>query len=164
MAQPDFGVVNLSDLSTEEQAAFARARSQIGYYAHTARQINRILSLDGVTPLFLLQPALLLSHKPLTEREQRMYSAHRRRTGRASVYTYAQLYPLIADSMRQAATEDGFTFEDLTGVFDQTREQTFTDYCHLTPAANQMIAERIVSIMHNFFEKNARGASHTGGY
>jgi hypothetical protein len=37
----------------------------------------------------------------------------------------------------------GGDFLDLTGVFDGVPWQAFTDYAHLTPQANQLVAERI---------------------
>ena len=153
---PEFGPVTMSDLTVAEQAQFVRSRSQIGYYAHTARQINRILTLDSVTPLFLLQPVLLLSQKPFTESEKRLYQWNRRLRRKGGVYNDEQLYPLMAEDMRRASSQDGFRFEDLTGTFDETREQAFTDYCHLTPAGNRMLADRIMAIMLESFQKSAQ--------
>jgi lysophospholipase L1-like esterase len=151
----DFDKVTLQDLSPADQQQFERSRRQIGYYAHTARQINRILRLDGVTPLFLLQPVLILSDKPLTPGERKLRETHLRVIGRASAYTFRELYAVIANDMREAAKQDGFLFEDLSGAIDHTSDQVFTDYCHLTPAANRAIAGRIYANLKDSFVATA---------
>jgi lysophospholipase L1-like esterase len=37
----------------------------------------------------------------------------------------------------------GATFVDLTGIFDGVPGQVFTDYCHLTPHGNEVLAAAI---------------------
>lgn len=148
--------VRLWDLSPQEQAQFALSLSQIGSYVHVARQIHRILDLDGIKTVFLLQPVLILSHKPFTESEQRMFDYNRRINGPLLTYDYEQLYSKIASSMAAAAAQDGFRFLDLTDLFDSMPDQAFTDYCHLTPAANRLVAEHLFQFLSDSFEKQVR--------
>jgi lysophospholipase L1-like esterase len=62
----------------------------------------------------------------------------------------------MASQMHLAAQEDGFTFVDLTSVSDTSSEQTFSDYCHLTPEGNKLIADRVFESLHDSFAETAR--------
>jgi lysophospholipase L1-like esterase len=156
-ARPEFAdPVLRSELTSEEQAQFDIAEAQVGEYTHVARQIYRILALDGIRAVFLLQPVTILSHKPLTESEQRIRAHTLKIYGPPLAYTFEQLYPRIANRMHLAAQEEGFAFLDLTNVFDTTSEQTFSDYCHLTPEGHKVIAERVFEFLHDSFAERAR--------
>lgn len=148
--------VSPSELAPEAQARFTTAESQIGEYTHVARQISRILELDGVKPVFLLQPVLILSHKPLTDNERRIRAYTLGLYGPLQAYTFEQLYPRISQQMQLVGMKDGFGFLDLTDVFDRTSGQAFTDYCHLTPEGDHVIAERVFDFMHDSFAQAAR--------
>jgi hypothetical protein len=143
--------VPFSDLTPMEQARFATAHSQLGYYTHTVRQIHRILGLDGVQAIFLLQPVVFVTHKQLTGSEQRILQDEIRLRGRS--YGFEQLLPEIDAGMTATARQDGFVFLNLTDVFDQTSEQTFSDDVHLTPDGNRIIAERLFLLMKDMFAK-----------
>jgi lysophospholipase L1-like esterase len=137
--------VHFSDLTSTEQAQFATAQNQLGYYTHMVQQIQRILDLDGVKAIFLLQPEVELTHKQLTDSEQRMLDFELTVPGRT--YSFQQLFPEIAGRMTAIAREDGFAFLSLADAFDQTSEQTFSDDCHLTPEGNRIIAERLFQLL-----------------
>jgi len=142
--------VRFSDLTAAEQAQFATARGQLAFYPRLARQIERILELDGVKSIFLLQPELFLTRKPLTDQERRMLD-YQRRNPALLLYALQQLYPEIGAKMMAAAQQDGFVFQNLMSVFDQTSEQTFSDDCHLTPEGNRIIAERLFQFLKGMF-------------
>ena len=137
--------VHFSDLTSTEQAQFATAQNQLGYYTHMVQQMHRILDLDGVKAIFLLQPEVELTHKQLTDSEQRMLDFELTVPGRT--YSFQQLFPEIAGRMTAITREDGFAFLNLTDVFDQTSDQTFSDDCHLTPEGNRIIAERLFQLL-----------------
>ena len=143
--------VRFSDLTPMEQARFATAHNQLGYYTHAVRQIHRILGLDGVKAIFLLQPVVFVTHKPLTGSEQRILEDELTLRGRS--YSFEQLLPEIDAGMTATARQDGFVFLNLTDVFDQTWEQTFSDDVHLTPDGNRIIAERLFLLMKDMFAK-----------
>jgi hypothetical protein len=151
--------VSFTDLTPTEQARFATAQSQLGFYTHTIRQIQRILDLDGVKMVFRFDPEVELTHKPLTDSEQQILNAELRKPGRT--YCLQQLFPEIAAKMTALAREDGFSFLDSTDAFDQTSEQTFSDNVHLTPEGNRIIAERLFQALKDIFAdkvKVARGS------
>jgi lysophospholipase L1-like esterase len=148
--------VKFSDLTPEEEAQFTSSHNQISLYLREARQIHRILDLDGVKTVFLLQPELILTHKPLTDSERRLADYHRKVSGPMTVYSYEQFHPEISGIMSAAATHDGFLFLDLTDVFDRTPGQTFSDSCHLTAEGNRVIAERVFQFLGDSFAETAR--------
>jgi hypothetical protein len=137
--------VRFGDLTAIQQTRFATAQSQLGFYAHTVRQIHRVLDLDGVKAVFLLQPEVELTHKPLTDSERRILDFELTVPGRT--YSFQQFFPVIAAQMTDLSRADGFTFLDLSDAFDQASEQTFSDDVHLTPEGNRIIAEIVFQLL-----------------
>ncbi len=45
--------------------------------------------------------------------------------------------------MKAAAAESGATVIDLTNIYGGVQEDVFTDYCHLTPLGNRILAEYV---------------------
>jgi lysophospholipase L1-like esterase len=135
--------LRLADLSPSEEQRYLVIASQIGYYKHVVQQIHRILSVDAIDDLFVLQPTLRLSRKPLTEVETRLAEYDRSVAGKLEMYAYESLYPVMAAQLSEESRRERFHFLNLTGVFDPLTVQTFTDYCHLTPDGNRAIAEAI---------------------
>jgi len=147
--------VRFSELTPTEQAQFMTAQSQLEFYPHSARQIHRILDLDGVKAIFLLQPELVLTHKQLTDRERRMLD-YQRKDPALLLYAFQQLYPEIGSRMTATGTQDGFAFVNLIDVFDQTSQQTFSDDAHLTPEGNRIIAEQLFRLIKDMFADQAK--------
>lgn len=139
--------VQLLDLDAAERSGAIAALGYVTYYVHTARQIHRILELEGIKVLFLLQPMLILSHKPLTDSETKMRDYERTLGGRLYFYLLPQIYSEIARGMTEASQTDGFLFLNLVDVFDQTAEQTFSDFAHLTPDGNRIVAQRLFEFL-----------------
>ena len=135
--------LRLSDLTPEERERYRTIEGNVDAYRHAVRQIHRILSLDGIEDIFLLQPTLRVTKKSLAGAEPRLAEYDRAVAGRVEMYSYENLYPAIAAQLAEDAPGQGYRFLDLTTVFDGMNVQTFTDYCHLTPAGNQAIAERV---------------------
>jgi hypothetical protein len=156
-SHPRSGKVRSGDLSQEEFLRFRNLKQQVGFYPRMARQTQRVLSVDGARAIFLLQPELSLTNKPLTEMEHRMLERAR---GNPALFLYAfqELYPEISAGMKAAAGQEGFVFENLQDVFDKTPEQTFTDDCHLTPAANRLVAARVAQLVGKIVAENATPA------
>jgi hypothetical protein len=109
------------------------------------RRMGLILTDAGVRPVFMLQPLLILErgHKPLTPMEQRLFA-----------FNDTSYLPNYQEFMRQAtpyvraqeeamAKHVGGTFIDLTQAFTGVTEQVYTDYCHLTPFGNALVARTI---------------------
>lgn len=156
--------VQLLDLNEVERSGAIAALGHVTYYVHTARQIHRILELEGIKVLFLLQPILILSHKPLTSSEIKMRDYERTLGGRLYFYLFPQVYSEIARGMTEASQKDGFLFLNLVDVFDQTSEQTFSDFAHLTPDGNRVIAERLFEFLGDVFAESESKIATPDGY
>lgn len=143
--------VQLLDLNPAERSGAAAALGYVTYYVHVARQIHRILGLEGTKVVFLLQPILILSHKPLTNSEKKMMDYERKLGGALYFYLFRHIYFEIAQGMIEASQKDGFLFLNLVDVFDQTPEQTFSDFAHLTPDGNRVVANRLFEFLINTF-------------
>jgi hypothetical protein len=149
--------VKFSVLTTLEQGTFATAQSQLAFYTHTVQQIRRILDLDGVRVIFLLQPEVFLTHKQLTDSERWMLDDELTMAGRT--YCFQRLFPQIAASMTTVARQEGFVFLNLIDAFDQASEQTFSDDAHLTPEGNRIVAEQLFWLLKDMFADQAKTTS-----
>ena len=141
--------VSFADLTPQEQTRFTTVQSQLGFYTHTVQQINRILKIDGVKPIFLLQPEIFLTHKQLTDSERLMLQDELTMPGRT--FCFQRLFPEMTAKMTTAARQEGFPFLSLTDAFDGATEQTFSDDAHLTPEGNSIVSERIFGILKEVF-------------
>ncbi len=93
----------------------------------------------------MLQPMVMLEqgHKPLTPLEQRLFDFN--------VASYRPNYdafiraavPFVRDEEQRMAQQVGATYLDLTTIYGGTRQQVYTDYCHLTPLGNAILAHHV---------------------
>jgi len=114
------------------------------------RRIGLILRDERVPAVFMLQPFLILErdHKSMTPIERKLFDFN--------VSSYLPNYeafmhaavPYIRDQETSMARDVGAHFIDLTGIYAGVPEQIYTDYCHLTPFGNELLAryvgERII--------------------
>lgn len=104
-----------------------------------------ILQHEGVVPVYLVQPMLILERaKPKGPTEQKLFEFDVS-SWRPGYEDYIhRVVPMAVDSERAVAARVGGIAVDLTGIYDGTPEQTFTDYAHLTPLGNRLLAESIL--------------------
>jgi lysophospholipase L1-like esterase len=131
-----------ASLTPEEQNQYQAAASRLDNYLRPVRQIHLLAMLEGTQAVFVLQPQMAGTRKPLTGIEARLFD-YWTRLEPLDVYGLRTLYPQLSGRLTAAAASEGYRFVDLTSVFDHANVQTFTDYCHLTPAGNQIIADAI---------------------
>jgi len=108
----------------------------------THERIGALLQHEGVTAVFMLQPMLILDRDraTLTPMEKRLLDFN--------VQSYLPNYeafmklstPWISSWETTMAGRVGATFIDLTGAFKNVPGQVYTDYCHLTPHGNEVLA------------------------
>ena len=112
------------------------------------RRSGLILRDEGVAPVFMLQPMLVLERGRLARmspEEQRLfrfnvesYRTNYEQFARDAVaYIQAEAAPMAADV--------GGTFLDLTGIYRDAEGQIFTDYAHLTPHGNEWLARYVAA-------------------
>jgi hypothetical protein len=125
-----------------ESAAAGQRRDFMANAFKMEERSGLILQRDGVIPVFLLQPMLIL------ERHRAQMPEIERRLFDFNVESYLPNYEqyigravgFVRDQMCAMAPSVGGRFIDLTGAFVDAEGQMFTDYAHLTPAANQIVA------------------------
>jgi lysophospholipase L1-like esterase len=138
-------------------------------FPENAGKMHRRLALtlrdEGVTPVFLLQPILALESgaKPLTpvEVELRKFMLASWLPGYDEYLRRA--VPYINEEESRMAAEFGAHYHDLTGIYAGVKEQVYTDYCHLTPLGNQLlaryVAERIAPLVQERIDGAPRDAA-----
>lgn len=109
------------------------------------RRSGAILRDEGVRAVFMLQPMLVLErdHKPMSPMEQKLFDFN--------VSSYLPNYetfmhqavPYVRTQEEGMARAVGAQFIDLTEIYAGVPEQTYTDYCHLTPFANALLARYV---------------------
>lgn len=104
-----------------------------------------ILHQEDIPTLVLLQPLLVLERDhlgrmPPIERELFDFNA-----GWQENYEefMVRATPRIAEMIEETVTPLGARFMDLTGIYEEADGQIFTDYAHLTPEGNRILAETI---------------------
>jgi hypothetical protein len=109
------------------------------------RRSGTILRDEGIRAVFMLQPMLVLERgrKPMSEIEQKLFDFN--------VSSYLPNYetfmhqavPYVRAQEEAMARAVGAQFIDLTGIYAGVPEQTYTDYCHLTPFGNTLLAHYV---------------------
>ena len=139
-AHPHAGLIGMT---TDEQHRYTSAAAKMGGYMRPVRQIHALAAMEGTRTLFVLQPQIAVMRKPLMSVERRLLEYWSKIDGRLYVYGFQTLYPHLSSELSDRAQTQGYRFLDLTGVFDRMSVQTFTDYCHLTPAGDQAVTDAI---------------------
>lgn len=123
----------------------AMAGLQRNFPANALKMVERIAALlqqEKVEAAFVLQPMLVLERdRPnLTPMEQKLLEFN--------VQSYLPNYepfmkravPYVSALEKETVERFGAVFLDATGIYRNASEQIFTDYVHLTPEANRMLA------------------------
>lgn len=128
--------INPDQRFTALQEAFPRSAGRMHEY------IGRLLQQERIPAVFMLQPMLIL------ERERTTGTALERKLFEFNVRSYRPGWerfmrlstPWIIEQEQAMASRVGATFIDLTTAFRGVEGQVYTDYCHLTPLGNRVLA------------------------
>jgi lysophospholipase L1-like esterase len=145
--QPVHSPVARNALFPALQQRAAENLAKVAYYAQEVGRLHNALTYEGVLTMFVMQPELILSQKPLTPAEKRFVDNYDRLMGPYNIYMYENLQPEIARQTTAAANRGEYEFLDTRNAFQNVSEKTFTDYCHLTPRGNELLADRIYEQM-----------------
>jgi hypothetical protein len=103
-----------------------------------------ILRHEQVVPVFVLQPELVFKQsKVLSPLEQQIYVELDQQWQENFVEFKNRARPLVVDYLQKSTTRTGSVFLDMTDIFGGFDGDAYTDYCHLTPMGNKLLAERI---------------------
>lgn len=107
-----------------------------------------LLQHEAVPALFLLQPMLILERDRLSRMpdvERQLFEFNVEATEPNYEAFIGRAAPLVARMIDRAVEPLGARFIDLTGIYHSASGQVFTDYAHLTPQANRLLAEHIAA-------------------
>src|SRR5262249_47202761 len=113
-----------ADLTLNEQQQYRTAAGRLETYVHEVQQIHNLALLDGAKTLFVLQPQIAVTRKPLTTVETQLFEYWSKLDGRLAVYGFQMLYPQLSAILTSGSEADGYRFLDLTHVFDRANTQT----------------------------------------
>jgi hypothetical protein len=106
-----------------------------------------ILQHERIPSLFMLQPVLALerdrlARMPGIERKLFDFNLTAERPGYEQYIR--RIVPIVSERVRETVTPLGASYLDLTAIYDRPVGQVFTDYCHLTPTGNRLLAQHIL--------------------
>lgn len=117
----------------------------IAQVADVAAIYHKTLETDRVPHVFALQPMFRNCKKKRTPMEQQIETvAGMQKVG---FYDAAETYTLLVDQVIKRCREANFEVADLTGIFDNTKDWVFTDWCHLTNGANYVVAKELANLV-----------------
>ena len=106
-----------------------------------------ILQHEGIPALFMLQPVLALERDRLARMpdiERRLFDFNLTAERPGYEQYIRRVVPIVSERVRETVTPLGGSYLDLTAIYDRPMGQIFTDYCHLTPTGNRLLAEFIL--------------------
>jgi lysophospholipase L1-like esterase len=111
----------------------------------THERIGVLLRHEGVDAVFMLQPILILDRgrSQMTPVERSLFDFNAKEYLPNYEAFMHLATPWIVQWETGMAQRVGGTFLDLTGIFEGIPGQVFTDYCHLTPHGNEVLAGAI---------------------
>lgn len=112
------------------------------------RMIERnavLLEHEGIPAIFLLQPMLILERDhlgrmPPIERDLFEFNVGWQQNYEEFMHGAT---PIVSEKVEAAVTRHGHRYMDLTGIYDDSEGQIFTDYAHLTPEGNRILAAEV---------------------
>lgn len=107
-----------------------------------------ILQDAGVPAIFMLQPILSIE-RPRVERmpeiERRLFEFNLEAWAPGYEQFMRGAVPRVAERIDSTVTSFGAHFLDLTAIYPVSRGQIFTDYAHLTPEGNRILADTVAA-------------------
>lgn len=113
----------------------------VDFYINHLWYFSDILRRDKVDALFVQQPELIMdSTKPFTKIE--MAIRNYMYTGKA--YYDVNFFQRLEQAASAAAQAEGLEYVSFLNIFGAETTEIYTDYCHLTPHGNEVLATRLI--------------------
>lgn len=116
----------------------------ISLYEKNMKRIAHLVSSEGVDLIFVVQPTMAATNKPLTDAEQ-AYVEQFKDEGWYELLV--ENYPRGIEATFQAGEATGTPTYDLSTIFDDVEEATFLEEPHLNQLGSQIVAERLADII-----------------
>jgi len=116
------------------------------------KMIERIALLvrnEGIIPVFLLQPLLILDRDRVgaPEIERKLFQFNVDWCCPNYEEVMHQAVKFVREQEKEVTERTDAEFIDLTNIFGGIKGQVYTDYCHLTPLGNEIVARRISDVI-----------------
>lgn len=141
---------------------------QVVFRDNALRMIDRnaaILRHEGIPAIFLLQPMLILERDrldrmPPIERELFDFNVEWQEGFEEFM---VRATPMISEMIEETVTPQGHRYMDLTAIYPESEGQIFTDYAHLTPEGNRILAEVVSDEIIGMLSATDTTAAEAGG-
>ncbi len=101
-----------------------------------------LLQHEGIAAVFALQPEIAFDQgKLFSPLERQIYDEMANQWQEGLIEFKNRARPIVVGYMEAAAAASDAMVIDLTDIYRGNSEEVFTDYCHLTPAGNRILAE-----------------------
>ncbi len=113
-------------------------------FAKMVERNSLILAHERVDALFALQPEIAFEQsKRRSEIEQKIYDEMLNYWPEGYVEFKNRARPIVLGLLERAAAVGGAQTIDLSDIYGGLEETAYTDYCHLTPDGNRVLAEHL---------------------
>lgn len=103
-----------------------------------------ILDREGVDAIFALQPEIAFRQgKTFSELEETIYQEMLTHWPENYIDFKNRARPVVLELLREATAGTGAHPADLTDIYGEVEGDVYTDYCHLTPLGNRVLAEHL---------------------
>lgn len=112
-------------------------------------RIAIIVKNEGIIPVFMLQPLLILERDRVgaPEIERRLFQFNVDWCCPNYEKLMHQEVKFVRERERKVTERTGAEFIDLTNIFGGIQGQVYTDYCHLTPLGNEVLARKVAEVI-----------------
>ncbi len=123
--------------------------SHPGYYLYLSKiaQFRTLCESNQIHFAYALQPVMGIGEKPLTEEEEAIKQFMGSEFYRKSWEQYVEEAQSFYRRVRRGLTESWQ--HDLSGIFDEVQETTYSDPRHYNDLGNKLVAERIFELIMN---------------
>jgi hypothetical protein len=116
----------------------------VGFYSDHLQHFYDALNRDGVRALFIQQPELVMDHtKPLTDIERALQNYLFETPDSYAV----NFYRSVEQAGERLKATTGLPFYSFLNIFGGASGEVYTDYTHLTPHGNELLAAKLVEII-----------------
>lgn len=120
----------------------------VNTYIGNCEIVSALAESYGFRCIFVWQPTIWTGDKPLTDFEERVHE------GGSGAFRWSAdpaFRELLINSyeLYESSVESLVNYHSFSGLFDQTTEELYTDFCgvHVNAAANEMIADELIRII-----------------
>ena len=112
-------------------------------------RIGLLVKNEDIIPVFMLQPLLILERDRVgtPDIERKLFQFNVDWCCPNYEELMHQKVKFVCEQERRVTKRTGAEFIDLTDIFGGIQGQVYTDYCHLTPLGNEVLARKVAEVI-----------------